>query len=68
MKVLKKFNLKSDDAIYAGDSEVDIETAGNCNIKCISVTWGFKDREFLINNGAENIIDTPLQITLFLDD
>lgn len=68
LKVLKKFNLKSDDAIYVGDSEVDIETAGNCNIKCISVTWGFKDREFLINNGAENIIDTPLQITLFLDD
>jgi phosphoglycolate phosphatase len=37
-------------------------------MECISVIWGFKDKEFLINNGAKIIADKPSQITHFLDD
>lgn len=43
--------------VYVGDSEVDIETAGNAGLPCISVTWGFKTREFLIAHGAKIIVD-----------
>ena len=39
-------------AVYVGDSEVDIETARNAGIPCISVTWGFRDREQLLEAGA----------------
>ena len=68
IKILNIYDLDSCDAVYAGDSEVDIQTAKNSNLKCISVTWGFKDKKFLTENGAEFIADTPSQITDFLDD
>ena len=61
-KVLEYFNLKSENAVYIGDSEVDIQTAKNSDMQCISVCWGFKDRNFLISNGAEKIINNPSEI------
>ncbi len=50
------------ETIYVGDSDVDIKTAQNSFMSCISVTWGFRSREFLIQNGAKIIIDKPSQI------
>ncbi|MBD5401409.1 HAD hydrolase-like protein [bacterium] len=67
LKVLKDFSLASDDAVYVGDSDVDIMTAKNSNMECISVTWGFRDRNFLIKHGADKIIDNPSQIIEYLD-
>lgn len=61
-EVLNIMNLKSEDAIYIGDSDVDIMTAKNSNMPCISVTWGFRDREFLIKNNATIIVDKPEEI------
>lgn len=52
--------------IFVGDSEVDIQTAKNANIPCISVSWGYKTKEFLQQNGAKIIIDTPLEIFRYL--
>ena len=46
-------------AVYIGDSDVDIETARNCGMPCISVTWGLRDEEFLIANGATTLVHTP---------
>lgn len=43
--------------IYVGDSEVDVQTAKNAGLPCIGVTWGFRDREELIEAGAEFIAD-----------
>ena len=48
-----------ENAVYIGDSEVDIQTARNAGIACISVSWGMKDREFLLKNGAKIIVDAP---------
>ena len=42
-------------AVYVGDSEVDIETARNAGIPCISVTWGFRDREQLVETKATEL-------------
>lgn len=64
--VLNEFKIEPNDAIYAGDSDVDIITANNANIECISVLWGFKDKEFLINNGAKILISTPNEIFKYL--
>lgn len=44
-------------AVYIGDSEVDIETAANAGIDCILVTWGFRDKDFLIQHGAGALAD-----------
>lgn len=45
--------------IYVGDSEVDVATARNAGVPCLSVTWGFRDQETLIAAGAEHFCDTP---------
>jgi len=55
---LKTLNKQPNDAVYIGDSEVDIRTAQNSNMPCISVSWGFKTKDFLRENGATTIVDT----------
>lgn len=47
------------DALYIGDSEVDILTAKNANIPCICVSWGYRSVEHLKKSGAERICSTP---------
>ena len=64
--VLQQLGLTSTQAIYVGDSDDDILTAKNSNMPCISVTWGFRDREFLINNNAQIIINNPKEIIDYL--
>lgn len=45
--------------IYVGDSEVDVQTAKNAGVPCLTVLWGFRDRDFLAENGAEHFCDDP---------
>jgi phosphoglycolate phosphatase len=67
LKVLNNFNFSNLEGIYVGDSDVDIQTAKNSEMKCISVTWGFRNLEFLRKNGANIIINTPDEIFKYLD-
>ncbi len=57
LKVLSEFKIKKENAVFIGDSEVDIQTAKNAQIDCISVTWGYKTKEFLVDNGAKIIVN-----------
>lgn len=52
---LMKMKLTPSDVVYIGDSEVDILTAKNSGIDCISVDWGFRDSNWLVNHGAKCI-------------
>lgn len=49
-KILKYFNCDKDNAIYIGDSLVDIQTAKNAKIPCISVSWGYCNKDKLLLN------------------
>lgn len=62
ISVLNKFNFAPEDAVYVGDSDVDIMTAKNSKMPCISVTWGFRDEKFLLENGATILINAPSEI------
>ena len=62
ISVLNEFNFASEDAVYVGDSDVDIMTAKNSQMPCISVTWGFRDEKFLLENGATILINAPSEI------
>ena len=62
ISVLNKFNFAPEDAVYVGDSDVDIMTAKNSKMSCISVTWGFRDEKFLLENGATILINAPSEI------
>ena len=52
--------------VYVGDSEVDIQTAKNAGVDCICVTWGFRDKAFLEEQGGTRFVDTPAEILQFI--
>lgn len=56
-----------EESLYVGDSEVDIATAKNAGIRCLSVSWGFRTAEQLKTNGATDIISRPTEIIDFLE-
>lgn len=64
-EILKTHHCTAKEAVYIGDSEVDIETAHNAGIPSISVSWGFRSYEQLKNAGAEHIITSPEQLLIF---
>lgn len=66
LEVMRILEVGRDETIYVGDSDVDIKTAQNTGIPCISVTWGFRDRNFLLNSGAQKLADKPEEILKYL--
>lgn len=60
--ILTTLKIKNNDAVYIGDSDVDIQTAKNSETDCIIVDWGFRDRCFLIEAGAKTIVSTANQL------
>ncbi|MBR7065445.1 MAG: HAD family hydrolase [Prevotella sp.] len=61
-EAIRQLHADRDGAVYIGDSEVDIATAANCHIPCISVLWGFRERDFLLAHGATRLVASPLEI------
>lgn len=64
--VLRELSCDSRRAVYVGDSDVDIKTAENADMDHIGVSWGFREKSFLLANGATRIADTPTDILNFL--
>ena len=54
--------IEKSECIYVGDSEVDLRTAKNSDLPCIAVSWGFRDKDYLVEQGAKNIIDRPNEL------
>lgn len=53
---------KKENAVYIGDSEVDVLTAKNSGMPCVGCLWGFRDRETLEAAGAEYLISSPEEL------
>lgn len=66
LKAMELMSSNKDNTIYVGDSEVDIATAKAAGIHCVSVLWGFRDKDFLIKNGATSFITKPIELLNFL--
>jgi len=62
LAALKQLGVGRENAVYVGDSDVDIMTARNSGLPCISVLWGFRDRDFLIQYGAKTLISAPHEL------
>ena len=56
--VLDALHMDKSEAVYIGDSEVDIETAKNAGMDCILVSWGYRDKPDMYTKGASIIVDT----------
>ena len=59
LEALRELGVTAVDAVYIGDSDVDIRTAENCGMDCLSVTWGLRDEDFLLENGAKTLVHAP---------
>ncbi|MBQ5496265.1 MAG: HAD-IIIA family hydrolase [Prevotella sp.] len=63
-EAFRQLGVGKERAVYVGDSDVDILTARHSGLPCISVLWGFRDRDFLIQHGAETFISAPSELLL----
>ncbi len=59
---MSEMDVNPDECLFVGDSGVDIETGKNCGNTPVGVTWGYRDRQELINKGARFIVDKPEEI------
>ena len=62
IEALRQLGASRETAVYIGDSDVDIMTAKNCDMPCVSVLWGFRDKEFLMEHGATFFVEKPCQL------
>ena len=63
---LDALNISKNEAVYIGDSDTDILTARNSGLELICCAWGYRERGFLLENGAVNICSEPLDIRSFM--
>lgn len=62
MEALKRLDVSPEEAVYVGDSEVDVETARNASMDGVFVLWGFRTREELVKAGAGTMVETPEEL------
>lgn len=59
---MRELGVTTDEAIYVGDSDVDVQTARSVGLPCISVLWGFRNKAFLMESGADTFVECPSEI------
>lgn len=64
---LRDLGEAADTAIYVGDSDVDVQTARNSGLPCVSVLWGFRTRDDLLAVGADTFAETPEELLAYLE-
>lgn len=68
LKIAAKLGAEPSEAVFAGDTNVDIMTAKNAGMTSIGVLWGFRDRAELQEAGADYIISDPHEILTIIND
>lgn len=62
LRIALEMGLEPDRFLYVGDTEVDLNTGWAANMHTLAVTWGFRTRQELIESGAKNLVNEPLEI------
>lgn len=66
-EALRQLGVSREAAVYVGDSDVDIMTARNSGLPCVSVLWGFRDRDFLLSHGATCFAEKPDDLLAYFE-
>lgn len=66
LEIIQKFNLSKENIFFVGDGDADYLTAKSAGVKSVSVLWGYRTKEQLINLGAKNFVNTPSELLDFL--
>ncbi len=67
-KALAEMGVTKEEAVYIGDSEVDVATAGNSGLPCLTVLWGFRDEDMLKEAGAEHFVSNTGELYRVLEE
>lgn len=62
IEISKSWNLKPEEIIFIGDSDIDMQTAKNANMFPVGVSWGYRSEDELIASGAKVVINAPLDL------
>lgn len=65
--IIKEYGISKEDTLYIGDSEVDVKTAKNTELKVVAVTWGFRSREFLEKLDPDYLADNTKELKEIID-
>jgi phosphoglycolate phosphatase len=63
---MHQLGVSKAETLYVGDSDIDLLTAQNAGVDCVSVLWGFRDESFLRAHGATHCIHTPNELLTLL--
>ncbi|MCQ2603925.1 MAG: HAD family hydrolase [Spirochaetia bacterium] len=67
LEVIRRMGLEKEDILYIGDTILDHQVAVGAGIADITVTWGFRSREQLSEQGASNFVDVPAEILRYFN-
>ncbi|MBP3482950.1 MAG: HAD family hydrolase [Alistipes sp.] len=62
-EIMAAAGVAPSECLHVGDSGVDMQTARAAGVRSAGVTWGFRSREELAENGADVIIDRPSELS-----
>jgi len=62
VEILKELQIEPNEAIFIGDTKVDMITAKNADMNSIGILWGFREKKELVEHGATYIAETPIDI------
>lgn len=65
--VMQQLGVQPEQVLYVGDSGTDMQTAKNAGLYAVGVTWGFRSKEVILENGADVLVHRPEQILQILD-
>lgn len=65
--IAEKFDVSNEECIYIGDTNTDMKTGKNADMITVGVTWGFREKSELVENGADVIVDKPDEILNLID-
>lgn len=66
LEISKSWNLKPEEILFVGDSDIDMQTATNANMFAVGVSWGYRTEKELIASGAKTVINIPLELLAIL--
>lgn len=62
IEISQQWNLKPEEILFVGDSDIDMLTANNANMYAVGVIWGYRTKEELLADGAQLILNNPLDL------
>ena len=66
LEILEAFEVAPEQALFVGDSSVDIQTGLNAGMTTVGVDWGFRTREELVHAGAHVVVSTPKELSEYV--